>query len=153
MTTHWWTLLVQTVNCELDKYNVAIAALSETRFEEGEINEVGICWNWRKSDERLDSLVEFAITTNTPCRQALRTTEGVDDCQMTLGLSYFIWQKTCIHRRCMCRHGGQPRWSQRQGLWCSGFCYFCNTQNRQTNPSWWLRYHSWCGLPDVGVNG
>ena len=50
------------VGRELGRYGIEIAALSETRFAEiGEIKEVGAGWIGRKSEERREAGVGFAI--------------------------------------------------------------------------------------------
>ena len=56
------------VGRELGRYDIQIAALSETRFADvGEIKEVGagytFFWSGRKSEERREAGVGFAIKT------------------------------------------------------------------------------------------
>ena len=62
---------------ELDRYNVEIAALSETRLAEEWLLKVGAGYTFfrrgRKKVERREVGVGFAI--KSPCQQALRTSK------------------------------------------------------------------------------
>ena len=66
------------VGRELGRYDIQIAALSETRFADvGEIKEVGagytFFWSGRKSEERREAGVGFAIKTELVGKTAVYT--------------------------------------------------------------------------------
>ncbi|KAI8492323.1 hypothetical protein Bbelb_297760 [Branchiostoma belcheri] len=75
---------------ELDRYNIQIAALSETRFaNEGQLTEVNagytFFWSGRSSEERREAGVGFAIKSNLISRLT-NLPKGVNDRLMTLRL-------------------------------------------------------------------
>ena len=79
------------VGRELGRYGIEIAALSETRFAEiGDIKEVGagytFFWSGRKSEERREAGVRFAIKSDF-VRKLTGLPNGINDRLMTLRLS------------------------------------------------------------------
>ncbi|KAI8501811.1 hypothetical protein Bbelb_202230 [Branchiostoma belcheri] len=75
---------------ELDRYNIQIAALSETRFaNEGQLTEANagytFFWSGRSSEERREAGVGFAIKSNLISRLT-NLPKGVNDRLMTLRL-------------------------------------------------------------------
>lgn len=78
------------VASELKRYNVDIAALSETRFaDEGQLTEKGagytFFWSGRKIEERLEAGVGFAIKSNL-VRKLESLPKGVNDRLMVMHL-------------------------------------------------------------------
>ena len=78
------------VGRELGRYDIQIAALSETRFADvGEIKEVGagytFFWSGRKSEERREAGVGFAIKTELVGKLP-GLPKGINDRLMTLRL-------------------------------------------------------------------
>ena len=78
------------VGRELGRYDIQIAALSETRFADvGEIKEVGagytFFWSGRKSEERREAGVGFAIKTELVGKLS-GLPKGINDRLMTLRL-------------------------------------------------------------------
>ena len=78
------------VGRELGRYDIQIAALSETRFADvGEIKEVGagytFYWSGRKSEERREAGVGFAIKTELVGKLS-GLPKGINDRLMTLRL-------------------------------------------------------------------
>ena len=76
------------VGRKLGRYGIEIAALSETRFAEtGEIKDVGagytFFWSGRKSEERLEAGVGFAIKSDL-VGKLTRLPNGINDRLMTL---------------------------------------------------------------------
>ena len=76
------------VGRELGRYDIQIAALSETRFADvGEIKEVGagytFFWSGRKSEERREAGVGFAIKTELVGKLS-GLPKGINDRLMTL---------------------------------------------------------------------
>jgi exonuclease III len=73
---------------ELARYNVDIAALSETRFaEEGQFTEIGayyaFFWSGRKSEERREAGVGFAIKSRL-IKNLTSLLKGINDHLMTM---------------------------------------------------------------------
>ncbi|BHF77818.1 hypothetical protein SprV_0602092800 [Sparganum proliferum] len=83
---------------ELVRYNVDIAALSETRFsEQGKLVEVGggytFCWNGRPGSERRDAGFAFAIGNDIVKRLSCLP-HGINDRLMSLRLTLRrVWLK------------------------------------------------------------
>ena len=77
------------VGRELDRYKVEIAALSETRLEEGLLKEVGagytFFWSERKKEERREAGVGFAIKSHLVSKLS-GLPKGIKDRLMTLRL-------------------------------------------------------------------
>ena len=76
---------------ELGRYNVNIAALSETRLpDKGQLTETGggytFLWSGRSSDERREAGVGFAILKTHHMRKLANILEGLSDRLMTMKL-------------------------------------------------------------------
>ena len=78
------------VAAELKRYNINIAALSETRLaEEGQLTEVGaaytFCWIGKSADERRDACMGFAIKTKL-VKELAGPPKGINDRLMSVCL-------------------------------------------------------------------
>ena len=102
------------VGRELGRYDIQIAALSETRFADvGEIKEVGagytFFWSGRKSEERREAGVGFAIKTELVGKLS-GLPKGINDRLMTLkGTSRQRSGKGAIRKRFPLQ---KPRWEK-----------------------------------------
>ena len=99
-------MLVLLVGRELGRYGIEKTVLSETRFAEiGEIKEVGagytFFWSGRKSEERREAVVGFAIKSDLVGKLT-----GLPNCinDRLITLRFPLSN----HRQCLCTYDDQP---------------------------------------------
>ena len=96
------------VGKELARYNIDIAALSETRLAgKGVLYERGsgytFFWSGRGSEERREAGVGFAVKTALVGKLA-EPPNGVNDRLMTMKLPLSFLMEASYHHQCLCSH-------------------------------------------------